>query len=346
MPNRHPYHPPTPAAKPPRGISFHKPSGRWRDRSVKPERYAATVEELVALREAPKPVEGIGPETLMRDYFTYWLGRLDLRRNTVDQYRYNVETYLDRLFGDIALGKMTDDDIRAKLRGLTGRGGRELAPRTKLIALSVVRKALQQATDDRIIGRNPAIKLKLLPRGKGGRQKMPGIELPIPDADTARRLMETAEGHRWYPLLALSLLTGLRQSEALALQWGDVAMAKKLVHVKRSMLRRLDEVEDPKNDTSWRSVWFDEGLTPILRRHWTRQAEERLAIGLGQPQPSDLVFTNEQGEPADVDAIYRWFTRLCRKAGTIHYRWHDLRHAYATGLWAEGVSIEEISKLL
>jgi site-specific recombinase XerD len=58
---------------------------------------------------------------------------------------------------------------------------------------------------------------------------------------------------------------------------------------------------------------------------------------------ADLVFTTATGTAIDPRNANRWSDRLCDRAGVRHVRLHDLRHACATYLMAEGVDIKAVS---
>jgi integrase len=58
------------------------------------------------------------------------------------------------------------------------------------------------------------------------------------------------------------------------------------------------------------------------------------------------VFTEEHGDGLDPDAVSVRFAELCEAAGVRQVRLHDVRHAHATLMLANGVPVEVISKRL
>ena len=68
---------------------------------------------------------------------------------------------------------------------------------------------------------------------------------------------------------------------------------------------------------------------------------------LGGPawQPGDWVFTNEMGAPLSPDTVSHYFWRLAKDA-KVTARLHDLRHAHASFLLAEGVHAKIVSDRL
>ena len=328
----------------PKGVSWNAARQNYRLRVAgQPTVYAKTVAELVP----PKPLRRFDPTLTVGEYLEHWASRLRLRDNTMKLHRDNIRLYLVPTLGSIRLAALDRDQVEDLVPTMKGTRGFALSPRTIQLAHVTLRVALNRAVLDGYMADNPARGARVVSSGATGRQRLPGLELPIPDAAAVRLLIETAGDDRWAPLLALSALTGLRQSEALGLTWDDLGnLADHRVAVNRSMIRVTRQLDDPKNKTSRRVVPFAPDLAPILQRHQTRQKTERLLAGVSWQRSPDLIFRNETGGPADARSVSRWFTRLCRRAGLPDYRWHDLRHAYATGLWRQGVPVARISKLL
>lgn len=62
---------------------------------------------------------------------------------------------------------------------------------------------------------------------------------------------------------------------------------------------------------------------------------------------SAYVFCQENGEPYRSRwAVGRWFYRVCREAGIVNFRWHDLRYSFASRLAMAGVDLYTIKELL
>ena len=80
---------------------------------------------------------------------------------------------------------------------------------------------------------------------------------------------------------------------------------------------------------------------------FSRQLEERLAGGAGwRGNDWDLVFTTTVGTPLDGIAVTRKFQALLEAAGLPRQRFHDLRHACASLLIAQGVSPRVVMETL
>jgi hypothetical protein len=79
--------------------------------------------------------------------------------------------------------------------------------------------------------------------------------------------------------------------------------------------------------------------------HRTRQRMERLVSG-SRWTDSGHVFTTLQGTPYHAATITRAFQAALTRAGLPPCRFHDLRHAAATFLLAQGMTFEDVKNLL
>jgi len=133
--------------------------------------------------------------------------------------------------------------------------------------------------------------------------------------------------------------TGLRRGEVLGLHWYDVDLDGGKIRVTATVQRHTGKglvIVDPKTDRARRQVTLPTPARDALRRHRADQASRRLKWGKAW-QDRDLAFDRGDGHPLDPDAFTRAFKRYAKRAGLpAGTRLHDLRHAFATTLLAEG----------
>jgi len=154
-------------------------------------------------------------------------------------------------------------------------------------------------------------------------------------------------GHRLEALYTIAITVGLRQGEALGLRWQDVDLDAGSLRVRHSLQRiegRLQLVE-PKTERSRRTVSLPGVVVSALREHRVRQLQERLLAG-SRWQESDYVFTSTIGTPLDGVTVTHRFQETLRRLGMPHQRFHDLRHACASLLLAQGVSPRVVMETL
>lgn len=104
----------------------------------------------------------------------------------------------------------------------------------------------------------------------------------------------------------------------------------------RQTLQRIDgeyQYFPPKTAKSRRTIPLPAMAIQALRRHRTRQLEERLRLG-HKWDDQGLVFTGERGQPLHGPYVTRRFQHILEAAGLPRMRFHDLRHSCASLLLA------------
>lgn len=93
-------------------------------------------------------------------------------------------------------------------------------------------------------------------------------------------------------------------------------------------------------------------MFPDQRRKWNQDPDFRSLPGStggvqGGPVVSETVFLTEDGQPYSVSTINRYFRKAKELAGIARrFRFHDLRHSFASLLASKGVSIQVIARAL
>ena len=82
-----------------------------------------------------------------------------------------------------------------------------------------------------------------------------------------------------------------------------------------------------------------------LADHRRQQLQARLAAG-SQWQDAGFVFTARKGTPLARTAVLRELQTVLKKANLRHQRFHDLRHANASLLLAEGVHQRVVMEMM
>jgi integrase len=209
-----------------------------------------------------------------------------------------------------------------------------------------VKKMLGEALRLGKVGKNVAAEARP-PRAKAARAK----RYPTWNYDQLGTFLDSVAEHEHAALLHVAALTGMRQGELVALQWGDVDLDVPAITVCRSVGRGQDGyyAKQPKSDAGRRTVELDAPLVDVLRHHRKAQAERRLAIGSGW-RDNDLVFCEVDGSPIDANRLSkRWSDLVRRHAPPLDLpviRFHDLRHSHATQLLAADVRVDVVTERL
>jgi integrase len=139
--------------------------------------------------------------------------------------------------------------------------------------------------------------------------------------EQAGAFLDHASTDRLYPLFHLVAHRGLRRGEALGLPWTDLDLDSGTLTILDTLVDAdtlddsdpLDELDDgyddPKTESSGRTITLDEATVAALRAWRRRQAKERLAAGPAWAD-SGRVFTKENGQPLNPDTVSQHFDRL------------------------------------
>ena len=215
--------------------------------------------------------------------------------------------------------------------------------------ISSIKACLNRAVDWELIERNPLAKVKKARTDdcvkvrylSNAEEKQ--LRNAIEDRESRRReervsanawrqargyeLLEDLRNHPFTdhvkPLVILSLNTGARRGELFDLTWENVDLDRRIMTVTGATAksRRTRHIPLNREATSVFQVWRD----------------------LSQ-RSEGLVFLNDAGKRFDrVNTSWR---KLLKDAGIKNFRWHDMRHHFASRLVMGGVDLNTVRELL
>lgn len=267
-------------------------------------------------------------------YLRSWLGSLRdarharVRPRTLEFYTMIVEQRIVPGLGGIRLDRLSVAAVQSWVDGQEG------SARTIHHCRAVLRRALNIAVRQRILGHNPVLDVEL-PDADG----FEGDPLTIAEA---RSLLEksSSSGDRLHALWRLAIITGYRQGELLGLGWDDVDLEGGFVTIAAQLARREGGWIRVATKTRQKPrIALDSGTVEILRAHQLRQATERTADW----QFWGLVFVTPSGMPWGRSGLLRAFHAACDVAGVRRRRFHDLRHSSSTLL--EDLGVDEAIRM-
>ncbi|MCH7615985.1 MAG: site-specific integrase, partial [Nitrospinae bacterium] len=143
-------------------------------------------------------------------------------------------------------------------------------------------------------------------------------------------------------LLTLYPKTGVRPSEGLGLQPGDIDFVGKTLRVCRSIEVDGTLKDRTKTETD-RLVDLSDEMVATLRTHC-----ERLELELRYRGTDEVpwLFPNEAGRPLDLAKVRKVFYKVLMRAGIHRHRVYDLRHTFASHLLNQGVPITYVAHQL
>jgi len=125
------------------------------------------------------------------------------------------------------------------------------------------------------------------------------------------------------PMVLLAINTGIRRGELFNLRWEDVGFTRKSLTVTALTSKSKKQRHIPLNREAYNALLA-----------W--KSQQCVAEG--------LVFPNFDGKP--YNTIRKGWVSLLKRADIDNFRWHDLRHHFASKLAIAGVDLNTIRSLL
>ena len=198
---------------------------------------------------------------------------------------------------------------------------------------SLINRSLEFATQEGIIRENIKISVKLTNTQV---RKVNALDKSEQNKLTTYILTTKKSYHLG---LLLSMLTGLRLGELLALKWCNVDIKNRIIFVEKtigviSQNHKNLLIEDiPKTQSSIREIPISKQLLLLLKEQKVKSK-------------SEYVVSNYKGEQVNPRAYQKSFENLLKKLNIKHYGFHSLRHTFATRLLEKNVDIKTISELM
>lgn len=231
---------------------------RQKRQSSFPTRKAATA----ALADVVAQVRGAGyvdPSRLtLGDWLRQWSDgvRGSVRPSTAASYDMVATKRIAPRLGSAPLRSLTSALVEGLYADLLDAG---LSARTVRYSGMVLRRALEDAVNAGLLGRNPA-----------DRARRPKVKDAPPmatwKADELRAFLAHVSGDRLYPLWLLLATTGMRRGEALGLAWREVDLDGRRLAVSRTLttVNNRPTFSTPKTARGRRSIALDSATVAAL----------------------------------------------------------------------------------
>lgn len=233
----------------------------------------------------------------LADALTLWLSARERSTNDANAIKLLRELYPT----STPLAKITGHDIYDALKPKGPAWANRIA--------TIVRAALALAEARGWIDRAPKIDKRDEPHGR----------VRFLTWDQSIRLLSELPDHLG-SMAAFSLATGLRASNVLGLQWGQVNLKRKIAWIHADEAKAGRVIQIPLSSTA----------IQILEQQ--------------QGQHDDFVFTY-RGEPITGQASTHAWREALKRADLPGFRWHDLRHTWASWHVQNGTPLAVLKEL-
>lgn len=297
--------------------------------------------EKAAGKSAAKDALHSTLERFLTDQYQPWvLANRKSGQQTVDQVNRSFKAWL----------KLPMQDIHVKRveRWRTTRLHDGTKPSSINRVVHALRGVITKAVEWDVIKEHPLVRLKPLPIDTGIKARYLSIEEEkrlweaLTERDTELKdarargnafrhdrgyellpdLHNFAYGDRLTALVTLSLKTGMRRGELFDLEWDDVDLRSKVVTVRGEIAKSSKTRHIPLSPTA---------LTAL--KNWKKQS----------PSRTGRVFPADDG--GRLDNVKRSWASLLKTADIHRFRWHDMRHDFASKLVMQGVPLNTVREL-
>jgi integrase len=277
-----------------------------------------------------KPSTIAGYSGLIKRYISPELGRIRIDRLTAS----TINAFYSRLLHEGRTKKRSGD---AEEDGPVG-----LSSATVCRVHSTLHKSMHDAVRWGLLTVSPMAGVDK-PREKEGR----AVPLTWTGGEVDAFLTSVLDD-RLFAMWRLLATSGMRRSEMLGLQWGDIDFDSKWCSISRARVPVDGKVVvgTPKSENSRRCIGLDDETLDALRELKRPLLERSIAQGASWDAAA-WVFTTKKGHPLDPAKVYRLFRKASDAAGLPRIRLHDLRHTVASlGLVGTGSDYKQVSMML
>lgn len=167
------------------------------------------------------------------------------------------------------------------------------------------------------------------------------------DLNKANEIIEAFDNSELQPVVRLTLMYGFRRSEVLGLKWSAIDFKNNKIYIEHTVVKYTSIIaeDDTKTEESEASLPLFDDARELLLEVKAQQEEYRRLFGKDYIE-NDYIFKHPDGTLYRPDSLTRSFQRVLKSKGHEIVRFHDLRHATATILYAQNWKPLEMQQLM
>lgn len=291
------------------------------------------------------------PRQSLQTYLTWWLDEVykpTVRLSTYYNRQLAIKNHIIPALGHISLQALSPKDVQSfyskmmkpQAKSQSGKVQPGLKPQSVKNLHTILHKALDHAVKWEIIVKNVC---DLVDVPISVAEEMQYLTL-----EQAKLLLETSKQYHLETLLTLSVTTGIRVGEMLALRWPDIDLDKKRISIRRTLMHAgrygISESE-AKTASGKRQIVLPDFVVGLLKQHREDQKAIRENAG-SRWLDQNYVFCSRYGNHIQETNLGKTFKKILALAQLPNIRYHDLRHSAATILLAMGVHPKIVQEIL
>ena len=265
--------------------------------------------------------------------------KYSIKERTYLFYKQQVFIHIEEEIGNIDLKEITQDVINDyiinKYKSGNKNTGKELSYSSTKLLIGIINRGLQYAYKKKYISEKLEVEVTI----KNNDFKKVYALSREEQKKLEKYILEKKKTYSYGILL--SLYTGMRLGELLALKWENIDFKNKVILVNKTICRVSDGsktklIEDtPKTQSSCREIPINNCVIALLKE-----------LKQYQQNNSEYVVSRIKGKRLETRSYQDSFSRILKKLKIKHYGFHSLRHTFATRSLEIGVDIKTLSELL
>lgn len=304
---------------------------------------------------------------------------VNIRPSTRTNYKSYIENTIIPILGKEPLAKLTVGSVQRFFNNIKQNGslknkGAPLSDKTVKNIYAMFNQAMNQAVNNDLCKKNvlagvvlpksdPKKEMRVL--SKDERAKLISVLDNIEEITVLKNKEERAKkssvrynedsfGYRY--IIFVSLYTGARIGEVLALEWSDIDFENKSITINKSFNRVYDFDNDTGNKTKLecgatktysgnRKIPMNDRLAQKLLEYKALQ-ENLKEVLVDTYDDRGYLFTNQYGNRIESRTIQDFFKKLLKFADIEDANLHSLRHTFATQWLELGKDVKTLSRIL
>ena len=269
----------------------------------------------------------------------------DLEQNTIDWYRDYINKRTIGYFKSKKVINFTETDAKNFFKFLDKEIGEKtkkpLSQKTKKHYLSTLHSIFEKLVEEEVIEKNPFRKIKI----KVPRRLTKDRYYNITEVQTHIKLLSKHAPVRYFLLYVLTIMCGLRPSEARGLKWNKINWIKKTVLIDESLAATdVGYITKGTKNGEPRELDLIDLAMDLLNIHFKNESEKIKELKLKINIYDNYIFTNYKAEHLGINTFRGWWGRFCKKYNLRYIPPYGLRHTTATMLAFNNVPLPNIAQ--